>query len=83
MSKQTIFVRHKDEIFKKLIEALQSNVHNEEWTINTSYRQGYTDALKWTLHLITDESESIKRRTTFPEPMPDTEEKGDWVVKDE
>ena len=41
---------------------------------HSAYSTGYKDALKWTLHLITDESELEEELPFQPEPIPGTED---------
>ena len=53
MSKQTIYVRHKDEIVEKIIEIknkLIETSHKADPTI-TAYRNGFQHALEWTLNV--------------------------------
>ncbi len=77
MSKQSIFVRHKDEIFNKLIETLEHMPSEENDPVghHSAYSTGYKDALKWSLYLITDESDSEEELPFQPEPIPGTEDK--------
>ena len=77
MSKQSIFVRHKDEIFNNLIETLERMPTEENDPVghNRSYIEGYKDALKWTLCMITDEPELEEELPFQPEPIPGTEDK--------
>ena len=50
MSKQSIYVKHKDEIFNKLIKTLELPRNYYE-SVNKDYFDGYIDALKWVLGL--------------------------------
>jgi hypothetical protein len=50
MSKQSIYVKHKDEIFNKLIKTLELPNKSYE-SVNKDYFDGYIDALKWILGL--------------------------------
>ena len=48
MSKQSIYVKHKDEIFNILIKTLELANKSYE-SVNEEYFYGYIDALKWVL----------------------------------
>lgn len=51
MSKQSIYVKHKDEIFveyKRIVEVIMENYENG---INRNYTQGKKEALEWVLGL--------------------------------
>jgi len=51
MSKQSIYVKHKDEIFveyKRIVEVIMENYENG---INKNYTQGKKEALEWVLGL--------------------------------
>ncbi len=50
MSKQSIYVKHKDEIFNTLIQNLELANKSYE-SVNGDYFDGYIDALKWVLGL--------------------------------
>ena len=50
MSKQTIYVRHKDEILNNLINSLDDIAQQYE-AIQSDYESGYITALKWVLGL--------------------------------
>jgi len=50
MSKQTIYVRHKDEILNNLINSLDDIAERYE-AIQSDYESGYITALKWVLGL--------------------------------
>ena len=53
MSKQSIFVKHKDEIFNKLIETLEDMPNEAVDPVGHDryHNMGYRDALKWVLNL--------------------------------
>jgi hypothetical protein len=53
MSKQSIFVKHKDEIFNKLIETLENMPSDGIHPVghHSAYGTGYKNALKWVLSL--------------------------------
>jgi ribosomal protein S17E len=51
MSKQSIYVKHKDEIFleyKRIVEVIMENYENG---MNRDYTQGKKEALEWVLGL--------------------------------
>jgi hypothetical protein len=51
MGKQSIYVKHKDEIFveyKRIVEVIMENYENG---INRNYTQGKKEALEWVLGL--------------------------------
>ena len=50
MSKQSIYVKHKDEIFDSLIQTLELANKSYE-SVNKDYLDGHIDALKWVLGL--------------------------------
>tara|TARA_R110002020_G_scaffold373540_2_gene585067 strand:+ start:1154 stop:1408 length:255 start_codon:yes stop_codon:yes gene_type:complete len=54
MSKQQIFVRHKDEIFKKYkehIDFMWENRDNVDIVLRDGLMKGYKEALEWVLGL--------------------------------
>ena len=53
MSKQSIYVKHKDEIFNKLIETLEHmpTEANDPVGHHMAHNIGYREALKWVLGL--------------------------------
>jgi hypothetical protein len=59
MSKQSIYVRHKDEIFNTLIQTLELANKSYEG-VNKDYFDGYIDALKWVLGLDKTQEEKEK-----------------------
>ena len=59
MSKQSIYVKHKDEIFNTLIETLELANKSYE-SVNEDYFDGYIDALKWVLGLDKTQEEKDK-----------------------
>ena len=62
MSKQSIYVKHKDEIFNTLIQTLELTNKSYE-SVNGDYFDGYVDALKWVLGLNkTQEEKDIAER---------------------
>lgn len=64
MSKQSIYVRHKDEVFNNLIKTLE-NMPIEARLLDPekSYDMGYKDALKWVLDLDKKESKNERKST--------------------
>ena len=75
MSKQTIFVRHKDEILTNLINYLDDiagRLQSTDFGLQSEYEDGYTTALKWVLGL--EETEKEEELPFQPEPIPDTED---------
>ena len=74
MAKSTIAVRHKDEIFSELVQSLE--FHSEAYKSNHhDYNNGYINALKWTLHMITkaDDDDAYENLPFKPKPIPGTE----------
>ena len=66
MSKQSIYVKHKDEVFNNLIKTLENmpiEASMGEMTHNLSYNMGYKDALKWVLDLDKKESKNERKST--------------------
>ena len=54
MSKQSIYVRHKDEIFKKYkehIDFMWENRNNVDMVLRDGLMKGYKEALEWVLGL--------------------------------
>jgi len=61
MSKQSIYVKHKDEIFNTLIQTLELANKSYE-SVNKEYFNGYIDALKWVLGLDKTKEEKKEER---------------------
>ncbi len=59
MSKQSIYVKHKDEIFNSLIQTLELANKSYE-SVNKDYFDGHIDALKWVLGLDKTQEEKDK-----------------------
>jgi hypothetical protein len=60
MSKQSIYVKHKDEIFleyKRIVEVIMENYENG---MNRDYTQGKKEALEWVLGLDKTQEEKEK-----------------------
>jgi hypothetical protein len=60
MGKQSIYVKHKDEIFveyKRIVEVIMENYENG---INRNYTQGKKEALEWVLGLDKTQEEKEK-----------------------
>lgn len=54
MSKQSIYVRHKDEIFKKYkehVDFMWENRNNVDMVLRDGLMKGYKEALEWVLGL--------------------------------
>tara|TARA_R100001443_G_C3357490_1_gene178278 strand:- start:1326 stop:1559 length:234 start_codon:yes stop_codon:yes gene_type:complete len=73
MSKQSIFVRHKDEILTNLINYLDDiagRLQSTDFGLQSEYEDGYTTALKWVLGL-----EETEKEEELPfQPIPNTED---------
>ena len=64
MSKQSIYVRHKDEVFNNLIKTLENMpIEASMGAPEKSYDMGYKDALKWVLDLDKKESKNERQST--------------------
>lgn len=55
MSKQTIYVRHKDEIIEKIIEGknklIETPDRDKDECLVTAYRKGFVAGCEWTLNV--------------------------------
>jgi|TARA_R110001583_G_scaffold110014_3_gene258843 hypothetical protein len=51
MSKQSIYVRHKDEIFEKLLNTYKKCVNRKVKSAISDENYGYAKALEWVLDL--------------------------------
>ena len=64
MSKQSIYVRHKDEVFNNLIKTLENMpIEASMGDPEKSYDMGYKDALKWVLDLDKKKSKNERQST--------------------
>ena len=73
MSKQSIYVKHKDEIFveyKRIVEVIMENYENG---MNNDYLQGKKEGLEWVLGI--DKTEKEEELPFQPHPIPNTEDK--------
>ena len=64
MSKQSIYVKHKDEVFNNLIKTLENMpIEASIGDPEKSYDMGYKDALKWVLDLDKKQSKNERQST--------------------